>query len=285
MSVPQGRHGYCQFTNAGVSLAPTMIPVFHWAMPGPDNLVTPMPVGNSFLTHHGEGLKTTQFVTNFDVRIGTSEIMQLPFWNMFFKRDFSGGFDDTNVTTIAASDGAALWTLSDAKWESFTLSIANGAQVGLQAVWVAPGVPVKSAHVPSAYAPVNSKAPLMFDAVSFTGITGNVYSAEITASNGHVPNGNLNSTKYLTAWDAGVMTCGANFTFDARTYAGSAPFSAGATLTMALAGDATVTFTLKKVTMNNPRDPNANVGQSFNTRNCIVEGDSSPARPLAVVVA
>lgn len=281
MSVPQGRHGYVSFNNS-IFAGAKLIPVFSWAMPNPDNLQTPLPVGNSFITNHGEGLKTTQFTCAFDVRVEATEVLSMNFWNSFQSRTFSSGFDDTVGSTIIASDGRALWTLDNAKFESFILTVSKGAQIGLQAVFVAPGVPTPSSHVPAAYAPVDAKAPLMFDAASFTGITGNCYGATITAANNHLPNGPLDGTKYLSSWDAGVISCGVEFTFDARVSSGNAPFAAGATIALVLAGDATRTFTMKKVTMNNPRDANANVGQSFIPRSCIVEGDSTPTKPLVV---
>jgi hypothetical protein len=120
----------------------------------------------------------------------------------------------------------------------------------------------------------------MYDKVTIGGITGNIYGAEITYSNSHVPNGPLDGTKSLSSWDAGVATAGATFTFDSRQ-TGSEPFADGATITVALAGATTNTLSLTKVIPENPNDGHGDLSQAFVSYNCLVQGDSTN-KPITI---
>jgi len=284
-AVPQGRHGYLSINNSIFGGA-KLLPVFSWSMPNPDNLVTPMPVGNSFVTHYGKGLATTQCVVAFDVRHDNTEVLSLNFWNSFQSRTWASGFDDTVASTLIASDGSSLWTLANAKFESFTINATKGQQIGVQAVFVAPGVPTQSAHVPAAYAPASSSAPLMYDTADLTtGVTGDWYGVEISAANNHVPNGPMGSAygKNLSSWDAGVMSAAMSLTTAARTNAIGEPITPEAQVVLRLAGGATRNLTLQSVVPENPRDRGAQgTAQSFQTRRYIVMGLATPANPLVV---
>lgn len=274
MAIPQGRNGF-------VTIGAVTYPVFNWQMPSPRNLVAPAPVGNSWTTHFAEGLQTTRFTAAIECREKSTEILALAFWNMWLSRTFSGGFDDTATETIVASNGRRSYTLANAKAEAFTLTIVKGMAVGLSVVYVAPGVPTMANVTPAAYAPVDGSPPLMFDRATFGGIAGNVYSAEVTYANNHLINAPLDGSKNAASWDAGGMSCGASFTFDARAV-GAEPFADGSTLTISLTnGTNTRVLTLDKVTPNNPRDVGADPGQSFVTYNCLVQGDATN-QPLVV---
>lgn len=273
MSIAQGRNGY-------VSFGGSLVPVYDWNIQSPRNLVAPTPVGNSWVTNHAEGLRTSRFVANIMVREKATEVLAQGWWDRFLTRTWSGGFDDTPTTTIIASNAKKTFTLTNAKAESFVLTCALGMPIGLQVVFVAPSKPAKADVTPAAYAPVDASPPLMFDKVTLGGITGNCYGFEITYANNHLPNGPLNGTKSLSSWDAGVYTCGAKFTFDARA-AASEPFADDANITISLAGAATRLFSLTDVVPNDPDDANANVGQAFLTYNCLVKGNTTTP-PLVV---
>jgi len=269
MAIPQGRHGY-------VSIGGVKYPVFNWQMPNPRNLIAPQPMGNSWSTSFAEGLKTSRFTASMMVREKTGEILSAAktFFNLFLARTWTGGFDDTAATTIIAHNGLKSYTLANAKAEAFTLTIAKGMMVGLSVVFVAPGIPTIADSLPADYSnTIDNSPPLMFDKVTFGGITGNIYGAEITYSNNHQPNGPLDGTKTLASYDAGSPSAGASFTFASRQIA-SEPFADGATITVALAGGSTNTLSLTKVVPNNPYDGNANIGQSFVTYNCLIQGDT-----------
>jgi hypothetical protein len=274
MAIAQGRHGY-------VSIGGTLYPVYSWRMDRPRNLQAPLPVGNTWTTNFAEGLQSTRFVAEMKVREKASEILAAAWWNRFLSRPFAGGFDDTATQTVIASNGKRLHTLANAKAEAFVLRIQPGMPIGLQAVFVAPGLPSHSAHVPTDYTnTIDDSPPLMADKASFGGISGGIFGAEITYANNHLPDARLVGTKTLSAWDAGVISCGAALTFDART-AAEYPFADGATLTIALVGAATRTLSLTRVIPNNPDDAGSGTGQNFVTYNCLVQGTATTP-PLVV---
>lgn len=276
MSVPQGRNGF-------VSIGGTSYPVLNWMMPPNRNLVAPLPVGNTWQTHFGEGLRSTRFLASFNCREGSGEILALAFWNRFMSRTWSGGFDDTATSTIIAGNSKSQYSLANCKAESFSLAIAKGSIVGLQAVFVAPGIPTPSAHTPSSYAATSSaSSPLMFDRCTFTGITGNLYGFELTFANNHLPDGRLDGTKTLAAWNAGVATCTARFTVDTRA-SDAQPFSDGATIALAMTdGVSTRSFSMTAVVPNNPDDGSVpSVGQLYQRLDCLVLGGVSTP-PLVI---
>ncbi len=275
MPIAQGRHGY-------VTIGGNPYPVYDWQMNDARNLVAPMPVGNSWGTHWAEGLRTTRFTARVQCRTKPTEVLALAFWDMFLKRTWTGGFDDTAALAIVASDGSRLHTLSNAKAEAFSLSFQLGQPVALSVVFVAPGLPVPTAHTPTDYShTVDVAAPLMWDAVTFGGFTGSVYGAEITYANNHLPNGPLNGTKNLVSYDAGVMTAGAKFTFAAQSPS-AFPFADGAALTIAMgASPNTRTVSLTSVVPNNPDDRNVSPGQTYVSPSCLVQG-SVTTPPLVV---
>lgn len=275
MAVLQGRNGY-------ITIGGTAYPVFDWAIDNPRNLAAPLPVGNTWGTNFAEGLKSSRLVVNFDVRESATEVLAAAFWALWLSRSWSGGFDDTSVSEIVASDSGQTATLANAKAESFVLTCRPGQQVGLQGVFLAPGVPTLGDVTPSSYAhQVDSAAPLMFDKVTFGGIAnGPVYGFELSYANNHLPNKPLDGTKVLSSWDAGVITCGAAFTF-AAFRAAAAPFADGATPTVSLVGAVTRVLTLKSVIPNDSLNRGANLGQVFRTWNCLVQGTASVAPLVA----
>lgn len=276
MPVPQGRHGY-------LTIGGTTYPVYRFQNLSPRNLVSGHPLGNTWGTNNAEGLKTGRLFVEFMVREKATEVLALAFWNLWLSRTFTAGFDDTSALSIVAASGRRTRTYANAKAESFTLRIAKGAPVGLSAVFVSPAPPTAADQTPTDYSKtVDNSPPLMFDKVSFGGVSGSVYGCEITFSNNHMPNGPLDASKTLSSWDAGVITCGARFTF-AEHVAGE-PFADGASLTVTLTGAATRILTLTSVTVNNPLDLDAGVGQLFQPYDCLVQGAGgiTPAAPLVV---
>lgn len=274
MAVLQGRNGY-------ITIGGTNYPVFDWAIDSPRNLAAPLPVGNSWGTNFAEGLKSSRLVVNFDVRESATEVLATAFWALWLSRSWSGGFDDTSASAIVASDSGQAATLANAKAESFVLTCRPGQQVGLQGVFLAPGVPSLADATPAAYAPVDASAPLMFDKVTFGGLAnGPVYGFELSYANNHLPNKPLDGTKVLSSWDAGAMTCGVALTF-AAFRAAATPFSDADDVTVSLVGATTRVLTLQSVIPNDSNNRGANLGQVFRTWNCLVQG-SATYPPLRV---
>jgi|GEM_PF-6311474 hypothetical protein len=275
MAVPQGRNGY-------VSIGGVLIPVYSWTMPSPLNIQVPMPVGNTWGTSHAEGLQTTRFIANVLVRRKSTEVLALSFWNQFQSRTWSSGFDDTSNVAIVASNSRKSFTLSNAKFESFVLTCAIGAAVGLSIAFVAPGKPAEANVTPAAYEPFDAFAPLMFNDVSMGGVSGNWYRASLRGANNHLVNAPFNGTKTAAAWDAGVMTAGLDLTVDTRSI-GSEAFAQGASLSLQLAGAATRLFTLGSVIVNNPTDQDSEVtpAQVYKPLSATVNG--TPTNPPLVI--
>lgn len=273
MAVNQGRLGR-------VSIAGTFYPVYDWQIASPRNIQQGAPVGNTWATTKGEGLQSSRFTARIMCREAAGEILNAAFWNLFLNRTFGGGFDDTAASTIIAYSGLNSYTLANAKAESFQLVVQKGAVVGLSVAFLAPGIATKAAaNTATGYTTLVDNSPLlMFDKATFGGFSGSVYSATINYSNNHLPNAPLDGTKYVAAWEAGQITCSANFTV-AEWLTTSVPIPDDSTLTVAL--NAARTISLTKVTPENPRDLNVTPGQVFQSLACIVQGTNATA-PLVV---
>lgn len=274
MAVQQGRHGY-------VTINGTTYPALSVSSGAPRNLVTGLPIGNTWATNFAEGLQTGRFTVRFLARIKATEVLSTTFWNYWLSRPFAGGFDDTAGLTIVHSTGRRTRTYANAKAESLVITVAKGAVVGITGVFVSPAPPTRGDVTPATYAnQVDNSGPLMFDAVTFGGITGGVYGFELTYTNNHQPDGPLDGTKYLSAYNAGGIACGASFTFPEHL-AAQEPFADAANLTVTIAGGATRTLSLTGVVANNPTDVDHDLGQIYQPYRCLVLGTASVA-PLVV---
>lgn len=275
--IAQGRHGY-------VTMGSLDIPCFSWQMSQPRNLQSPVPVGSSYQTGFAEGLQSGRFVANIMVRKKATEVLSTDFWAMFLARTFSANFDDTSAITLVAADGKRVWTMANAKAESFALRVVKPQAVGLSVVFVSPAPGTSTNQTVTAYSKqIDSSPLLMGHEVTYTGFTGPVFGTELTWANNHVPNtGGHDGLKYLSSWDAGPMSCGFSVTTDIRATGTYSAFSDSAQVTMALAGAATRTFTLNSIVSNNPNDREVGLGQVFQTQNCLVLGATSNVLPLAV---
>lgn len=273
MPISQGRLGR-------VSIGGNLYPVYDWQISSPRNIQQGNPVGNTWATTKGEGLQSSRFTARIMCREAAAEMLNAAFWNMFLNRTFGGGFDDTATQTIIAGSGRNDYTLTNAKAESFQLVVQKGAVVGLSVAFLAPSIPTKAGTTAatSYLYTVDNSPLLMFDKATFGGFAGSVYSGTINYSNNHLPNAPLDGTKYVSAWEAGPITCSASFTV-AEWTAASIPIPDDSTLTVAL--NATRTISLTKVTPENPRDLGVNPGQVFQALNCIVQGSNTTA-PLVV---
>lgn len=273
MPVYQGRLGR-------VSIAGTLYPVYDWQMLSPRNLQQGQPVGNTWATAKGEGLQSSRFTARLMCREAPGEILNTALWSLFLNRTWGAGFDDTAASTIIASSGQNNYTLANAKAESFQLAVQKGAVVGLSVLFLAPGIPAKAANnTATAYLNTIDNVPLlMFDKATFGGFSGSVYSGTVNYSNNHLPNAPLDGTKTVAAWEAGPVSCSASFTV-AEWLASSIPIPDDSTLTIVL--NAARTFSLTRVTTENPRDVGVNLGQNYQPLACIVQGTSSTP-PLVV---
>lgn len=272
--IPQGRFGY-------FSIAGSLYPVFRWTPQGPRNLAVGQGVGNSWGTNFAEGLQTTRITAQFICRRGGTEFLSNTFWNYWLSRNFSGGVDDTAGLTIIGSSGKKTRTYSNCKADSFTLTIVKGAIVGFTGVFLCPGIASKGDVTPTDYSSnIDSTAPLMYDAATYSGITGSVYGAEVVYSNNHKPNAPEDGTKFLQSWDAGERTCSATFTVAEHATA-SEPVADGGTVTIALAGAVTRVLSLTSCIVNNPDDVDVPAGQVFQNKQYLVNG-SQTTPPLVV---
>lgn len=277
MPIAQGRHGY-------VSIGGTEYPFLSWSMLRRRGLVAPQGVGQSWATHHGESVQSTRFVGKCLVRRKATEFLNTTWWDRFLTRTWSGGFDDTSTATIIAANGKRAYTLADAKAESFIITATKNAIVGIDVVFVAPALPTRAAHTPSDYThQMDNTGPLMGHAVTTSGMGGNPYRVQLGFANNHQPNGVMDGTGYLTSWDAGPPTASLAITFDAQGNA--QPFADDASLTMALVGAATVTFTCQKVVPDNPDDlEDVTPGQHYQTFQCLVKGTTT-TKPVTYAVS
>lgn len=276
MSIPiaQGQNGF--LTIGGLSYR-----TFQWKLESPRNLQLPTPVGNTWVTAHASGLRTSRLTVNLMCSSGAGDILNLAFWQYFLSRSFSGGTADSLAQTLVMSNGRQTYTLMNAKAESLVLTVQKGSQVGLQCVFIGPYNPSRGDITPSAFAPFDNTPPLMFDEVTFGGVSGDCYGVELTYANNHTPNGALDGTKTLKNWDAGVMSCGATFTFDAR-FSTQLPFADESALTIGLgSGGGSRLLTLASVVPNTDDNASAKVGPSFVSWACAVQGTTTLA-PLSV---
>ena len=263
-----------------VSIGGTAYPVYDWQISSPRNIQQGAPVGNTWATAKGEGLQSSRFTARIMCRTAAAEMLSAGFWNMFTNRTFGAGFDDTAAQSIVARSGQNSYTLANAKAESFQLVIQKGAIVGLSVLFLAPSIATKAGdNAAAGYTTlIDNTGLLMFDAATFGGFAGSVYSGSINYSNNHLPNAPLDGTKYVSAWEAGQITCSASFTV-AEWLSSSIPIADDSTLTVALNGARTLSLT--KVTPENPRDVSVTPGQVFQNLACIVQGTSS-VQPLVV---
>lgn len=274
MPVGQGRHGY--FDIGGVKY-----PCFNVAYTSPRNLIAGMPVGNSWASAHAEGARSGRVVAQMFLREKSTEMLSATFWNLLMTRTFSAGFDDTGSFTLKAATGRRLRTLANAKFESVSVGVSFGGQVGLTCVFVSPAPASKADETQTTYAfELDNSPPLMFDKATFSGITGPVHGFEFTYANNHQPNAPLNGTKFLTSWDAGPFTCAAKVTVPEHV-AANEPFADEANLTMSLVGGVTRVFSFTAVVPNTPDDVNITPGQLFQTYDCLVKGNATTP-PLVI---
>lgn len=274
MPVPQGRHGY-------LDIGGVKYPGFNIAYTSPRNLIAGMPVGNTWPSAHAEGAQSGRAVAQIFLREKSLEAISATFWNLLMTRTFSGGFDDTGSFTLTLGSGRRKRVMSSAKFESATVGVSFGGQVGLTCVFVSPAPGVLTDETQSTYAnQTDNSPPLMFDKATFGGITGPVHGFEFTFANNHQPNAPLNGTKYLTSWDAGAMTCGARIVVPEHL-AASEPFADEASISMSLAGAVTRLFTFTNVVANTPKDVNVTPGQLFQTYDCLVKGNTTTP-PLVI---
>lgn len=271
ITIAQGRNGFVTHYDGTNTLN---IPCKSWTLNSPRNLVVPVPVSNTWATNFAEGLRSSRLVINYDFRNSTTECLDSVFWNWFFQRlAWSGGFDDTVPLTMTVNNSQNTYVLGSAKAESFTLAIKPGMQIGLQAVYACPLIPSKTDALQTGYSPFNSTRPVMFNDVTFSGITGDIYGVEIGYSNNHLPRAPLNGTNYMTAWDAGPITCNARFDFAART-TGNTPFADQTAITVGFVSSTRV-LTLTSAVPNITDDQTNDLGQVFTPWPCTILGSTT----------
>jgi hypothetical protein len=266
MSVTQGRHGY-------VSIGGTIYYMGQWSYDDPENIQVPMPVGNSFATHYGKGLQAARIAFTHDLR--QTEAGTLAFWNMWLARTWTSNFDQTSSVTLILADGALVNTYTNARPEAFVLAAASGQQVGLQSVFVAASAPTESNQTVADYSKTaDATAPLMFDQLSFSSFSADVYGFELRYANNHVVDAPLNQSKRPQGFDPGPMTCSARFTF--KSYGTARPFTAGQSLDIAILTSPTQrVLTLECLVPQDPRGRNVSTGQVFKPVEFAVLGSTS----------
>lgn len=279
----QGRHGYFSIdADEGGAGAAVIYPVYNGNIEAPRNLQTAIPVGSSWAASVSEGLQSTRIISNCMLRQdAANEYFTTAFWNLFFNRPFSSGFDDTVPFTLEIGDGLVKSTMAGCKAEAFTIAAVPGAVPTLSTVFLAPTLPVVAAQtVPSAYTnQLNQNPMLNFDRVTVGGVTGKIYGVEVTFANNHLPDASLNGTKGMDGWDAGVFTAAITLTLPSSV---ADPFADGATITVVVNGGTgkVLTLTLDGAWANNPKSKVVHVGQIFRRWTCVVTGDATN-KPLA----
>lgn len=308
----QGRLGKVTFTPV-ISGSANVIPVYSWGIQARRNRVTGDPVGNTWSTNYADGMLTSRFVAQIMCRKTTGECWSSGFIDKFITRlmldtagavDANSGLDDTEQFTIAASDGAALATLTNAKPESFVLTISKGSPVGLSVVFVSPQEPTitndRAASTTAAYdQTVDNTKLLQFDAATFkyaANLAGlgsgtpieDFYGAEIAWSNNHIVNAPLDGTLNALSFDAGIMRCGATFTVKAHHGLSGdlPPFTTDSALRiqLGLGSSDVIKFDLASVVPETDLDSGANPGASYRTWQCNVlgVGGGSPSAPITI---
>ncbi len=265
MSIAQGRHGY-------VSIGGTVYYMGQWSFDDPQNIQAPMPVGNSFQTHYGEGLQAARIMFTHNLR--KTEASTLAFWNMWLARTWASNFDQLTSYTLILADGALVTTYTNCKPESFVIAGAPGQQVGLQSVFVTHSTGTEGNQTVTDYSTVaDATAPLMFDETSSTGFGADVYGFELRYANNHVMDAPQNQSKRPQGFDAGPRTCSAKFIF--KSFGTSRPFSAGQSATLSILTTPQRVFTLESLVPQDPRGRQVSVGQVYKPVEFAVFGSTS----------
>ena len=186
----------------------------------PKNFIIPPIIGNLWQFNYTEGFQQPSvdliFIPRDKGASGAfSEVFSSTFLNYFLR----GTADDTSTISggLVFWNGQDGWTLSGAKADTFSLSVAQGQLIGFTARFLFNGITYLST-APSFTAWDNS-APLIGKnaAVSFGSAaqTGSVWNLGLTYSNNHTPDMSLNGTNFPTDNNAGMQTAALNFTVQA----------------------------------------------------------------------
>ncbi|RYG35088.1 hypothetical protein EON81_13715 [bacterium] len=250
MSVPQGRNGY-------ISINGTTVRAFGIGIMSPRNIQAPLDIGSTWQSNYTEGIQGARVVASINMRRSTAGSSALAFWNLFTGRTFSGGQDDTSAFPLVVATGKKVRSWANCKAEAFTITLRKGQVVGVQTVFLCPGIAAVSDPIgmDDYGTQADTSSPLPFDAGIVTGIANGCYGLEIGFANNHMPDAPLDGTKTIASWDAGPMTCTAAVTvkeYDADT----PPIADGGaiSLTLNLGGSDTRIFSLASFVPENPRD-------------------------------
>lgn len=275
----QGRAGRCSFGG-------TLFPVYRWAIQAPRNRVTGDPLGNTASTNYADGMVTTRFTSSLMVGRGDGGAFDVStgILRKFILRAIASnsGMDDTTGVSIAASDGNSLWTVSNAKPESFVIRFQKGSPIGFDTVWVAPGIPVRTDDRATTLAAVYGRHVtdgfnlLMYNHVVFQTATGpaqsftqydGIYGMDISYSNNHIVNAPLDGTRDAKSFDAGGMRGGSDITL--RAYSGVVadpqPIADGGSIKAVISTNTPTSIMLPVVVTNTDFDANVDTGAAFRT--------------------
>lgn len=273
----QGRAGRCSFGG-------TLFPVYRWSIQAPRNRVTGDPLGNTASTNYADGMVTTRFTASMMTGRGSGGAMDpsTGILAKFITRAIAtdSGMDDTTGITIAAGDGNSLWTIANAKPESFSVRFAKGAPVGFDVVFVAPGIPTRSDDRATALSGVYSRHVtdgfrlLMYNHITFEIASGpagsfaqynGIYGMEINYSNNHIVNAPLDGTQNAQSYDAGNMRGGADITLRAYSGVGAdpQPIGDGYAIKAVIGLDTPTNILLPVVVTNTDYDADVQPGAAF----------------------
>ena len=282
----QGRAGRCSFGG-------TLFPVYRWAIQAPRNRVTGDPLGNTASTNYADGMVTTRFTASMMVgkADGGAFDASTGILAKFINRAIAtnSGMDDTTALAITASDGNSLWTVSNAKPESFVLRFQKGSPVGFDVVWVAPGIPVRTDDRATATSGVYARHVtdgfqlLMYNHITFQQATGpagsftqydGIYGMDISYSNNHIVNAPLDGTRDALSFDAGVMRGGADLTL--RAYSGVVadpqPIADGSSIKVVIATATPTNVLLPAIITNTDYDAQVDMGAAYRTWRTLLLG-------------
>lgn len=228
-----GRVGHASFQHLSSSAA--IFPVYDWSISAPLARVSADPLGSTFSVAYAEGMVSSRLTANIMVGKANSFIDQTTgFLQYFLQRtlDAASGVDTTDAHTIAVSDGNSLYTLSNAKPESFSLTVRKGQPLGLSVTYLAPARPVRTddrgaslnalynRNIQPSFALVMYKDVAFASSATPTGTfapvneggVGAIYGFSCAYSNNHIINAPLDGTQDALSWDSGRMSGSCNMT-------------------------------------------------------------------------
>lgn len=252
----------------------------------PANWAIPPIIGNLWQVNYGAGLVSPVVDVNFAVRDKASEVLATAFLNTFLTRSADAA-NDTSILSggIVFWNGRSGFTLNNAKADSFVLSCSGkGADLNLSARFL--GTSITALGAVPAGAPYGSapiiwdKSPLLrFASVSFGGALANVvWSFSLSFSNNSNPDLALDGTTGPSNINAGLQTCGLQYTVQAATTSVIdngllPPPSSPTALTIVITGaNITRTFSLSNPIDATPNELTTNVPRVMRSHQVIALG-------------